>query len=139
MARRVLSKYQSGNAFFDETDIHVHVPDGSTKKDGPSAGVTLVTSLLSLALDRPVRSDLAMTGEITLTGKVTAVGGIKEKVVAARRAGIECLVLPEMNRRDYDELEDYLKEGLEVHFAEDYGKVFEVAFSEEDFFTAEGF
>jgi len=85
--------------------------------------------MLSLAMDRPVRNDLAMTGEISLTGKVLPVGGIKEKIMAARRAGITCVVMPAQNERDYDELPVYLKEGLEVHFAEDYSKVYEVAFN----------
>ena len=84
--------------------------------------------MLSLAMDRPVRNDLAMTGEISLTGKVIAVGGIKEKIMGARRAGITCVVMPAACERDYDELPAYLKEGLEVHFAEDYSTVFEVAF-----------
>ena len=137
VARQMLERYQSGNSFFDDFDIHMHIPEGATPKDGPSAGVTMITSLLSLALDRPVRSDVAMTGEVSLTGKVLAIGGVKEKTVAARRSGISCLIFPEANRRDFNELPDYLKEGLEVHFAEDYQKVFEVAFMEEDFFTGE--
>ena len=97
----------------------------------------MTTSLLSLALDRPVREDIAMTGEISLAGLVLPIGGVQEKCIAARRAGTTCLVLPEGNRRDWDELPEYLKEGMEVHFAEDYQKVFEVAFMEEDFLTTE--
>ena len=116
------------NDFFDVTDIHMHVPEGATPKDGPSAGITMVTSMLSLALDKPIQNDLAMTGEISLTGKVLPVGGIKEKIMGARRAGITCVILPKENRRDFDEIPDYLKEGLEAHFAEDYDEVFEVAF-----------
>ena len=108
--------------------MHMHVPEGDTPKDGPSAGVTMVTSMLSLAMDQPIRNDLAMTGEISLTGKVLAVGGIKEKIMAARRAGIQCVVLPAANQRDFDEIPDYLKEDLEVHYADSYDKVFEVAF-----------
>jgi Lon-like ATP-dependent protease len=84
--------------------------------------------MLSLAMDKPVRNDLAMTGEISLTGKVLAVGGIKEKIMAARRAGIKCIVMPAANQRDYDEIPEYLKDGLDVHFAEDYQTVFDVAF-----------
>jgi Lon-like ATP-dependent protease len=137
VARDMLNRYQSGNSFFDDFNIHMHIPEGATPKDGPSAGITMVTSLLSLALDRPTRSDLAMTGEVCLTGRVLKIGGVKEKTVAARRSGIACLVFPEANRRDFEELPDYLKEGLEVHFAEDYQKVFEIAFGEEDFFTGE--
>lgn len=90
----------------------------------------MVTSMLSLAMGKPVRNDLAMTGEISLTGKVLPVGGIKEKIMGARRAGIKCVVLPAACQRDFDEIPDYLKEGLEVHYAEDYGTVFDVAFSE---------
>lgn len=128
VARARLYESDPDNSFFDVTDIHCHVPEGATPKDGPSAGITIVTSMLSLAMDKPVRNDLAMTGEISLTGKVLAVGGIKEKVMAAQRAGIKCLVLPSANQRDFDEIPDYLKEDLEVHYAEDYDKVFEVAF-----------
>lgn len=91
----------------------------------------MVTSLLSLAMDRPVRRDVAMTGEVSLTGKVLAVGGIKEKTIAARRAGITCLILPAANRRDFDELPEYLRKGLEVHFASEYADVYSVAFCED--------
>lgn len=130
VARARLAHYtDGGNSFFDDTDIHMHVPAGATPKDGPSAGITMVTSMLSLAMDRPVRNDLAMTGEVSLTGKVLPVGGIKEKVMAARRAGIKCLVMPAANQRDFDEIPEYLKEGLEVHYADDYSTVFDAAFS----------
>jgi ATP-dependent Lon protease len=130
VARARLAEHTEGkNDFFDVTDIHMHVPEGATPKDGPSAGITMVTSMLSLAMDKPVRNDLAMTGEVSLTGKVLAVGGIKEKIMAARRAGIKCVVMPSANQRDFDEIPEYLKENLEVHFADDYDKVFEVAFS----------
>lgn len=132
VARNRLGDIEPDNGFFDFTDIHMHVPEGATPKDGPSAGITMVTSMLSLAMDRPVRNDLAMTGEVSLTGKVLAVGGIKEKVMAARRAGITCIVLPEACKRDYDEIPDYLKEGLSVFFAEDYSTVFDVAFGTPD-------
>jgi Lon-like ATP-dependent protease len=114
--------------FFEERELFLHCPEGATPKDGPSAGVTMVTGLLSLALDRPVRPDLAMTGEVTLNGKVLPVGGIKEKTIAARRAGCKVLVFPQGNRRDFDELPEYLREGLEAHFADEYNDVFAVAF-----------
>ena len=126
---RLANQTDGSNNFFDVTDIHMHVPEGSTPKDGPSAGITMVTSMLSLAMHKPVRNDLAMTGEISLTGKVLPVGGIKEKVMGARRAGIKCLVLPAANQRDFDEIPEYLKEGLEVHYADDYSTVFDAAFS----------
>lgn len=128
VARAKLADVDSASSFFDDVDIHMHVPEGATPKDGPSAGITMTTSMLSLALDKPIRNDLAMTGEISLTGKVLPVGGIKEKIMAARRAGIKCIVLPFGCKRDFEEMPEYLKEGLEVHFAEDYETVFEVAF-----------
>mmetsp|Transcript_13380 Transcript_13380/g.29240 ORF Transcript_13380/g.29240 Transcript_13380/m.29240 type:complete len:1023 (-) Transcript_13380:235-3303(-) len=118
-------------AYFEDHDVHIHCPEGATPKDGPSAGVTMTTSMLSLALDRPPRRDLAMTGEISLNGKVLPVGGIKEKTIAARRAGCHALVFPEANQRDFDELPDYLRDGLEVHFAKTYDDVFKVAFPED--------
>jgi ATP-dependent Lon protease len=90
--------------WFDEHDLHVHVPEGGVPKDGPSAGVTMLCALLSAAADRPVRHDLAMTGEITLRGEVLPVGGIKEKVLAALRAGVREILLPEENRRDLSDL-----------------------------------
>lgn len=128
VARAKLAEVEPSSSFFDNVDIHMHVPEGATPKDGPSAGITMTTSMLSLALDKPIRNDLAMTGEISLTGKVLPVGGIKEKVMAARRAGIKCVVLPVGCKRDFEEMPDYLKDGLEVHFAEDYETVFQVAF-----------
>jgi Lon-like ATP-dependent protease len=128
VARAKLSELEPDNQFFDITDIHMHVPEGATPKDGPSAGITMVTSLLSLALKRPIKCDVAMTGEISLTGKVLAVGGIKEKIMGARRAGITTVVLPATCQHEFDEIPEYLKDGLEVHYADDYGKVFEVVF-----------
>merc|ERR1739841_361554 len=98
--------------FFRDTQVAMHVPEGATPKDGPSAGVTMVTSLLSLALQQPCASNVAMTGEITLSGKVLPVGGIREKTMAARRAGITVLCLPHANERDWEELPTYLKDGM---------------------------
>ena len=103
-------------ANFDKHDIHVHVPQGAVPKDGPSAGVGMVSSLASLMTGRETRPRVAMTGEITLRGKVLPVGGIKEKVLAAKRAGIECVVLPERNRRDVEEISEGLLAGLELKF-----------------------
>ena len=127
VARARLADIDPNNNFFDVTDIHMHVPEGATPKDGPSAGIAMVTSMLSLALRKPIRNDLAMTGEVSLTGKVLPVGGIKEKIMGGRRAGIKCIILPSANKRDYDEIPDYLKEGLDVHFADDYETVYDVA------------
>lgn len=115
--------------FFDTAMIHLHVPEGATPKDGPSAGVTMASSLTSLALGKPIIRNVAMTGELTLTGKVLPVGGVKEKVIAAKRAGIAEVILPADNERDYDEMPGYLKENLKVHFASDYQDVAQILFS----------
>jgi ATP-dependent Lon protease len=101
---------------FNESDVHLHVPAGAVPKDGPSAGIAMVTSLASMMTGRPGRADVAMTGEITLRGKVLPVGGIKEKVLAAKRAGIEHVVLPERNRKDVEEVEPELLQGLDLTF-----------------------
>jgi len=124
-----LKHFGADPKFFDESMVHLHVPEGATPKDGPSAGVTMATALLSLARDQKPGRPLAMTGELTLTGQVLPVGGIREKVIAARRVGIPELVLPEANRRDFEELPDYLREDLEVHFAKRYDDVFRVVFA----------
>ncbi|MEW8508098.1 MAG: endopeptidase La [Candidatus Thiodiazotropha sp.] len=102
--------------FFQNSFIHLHVPAGATPKDGPSAGITMAAALLSLARGKPVRN-IAMTGELTLTGQVFPVGGIREKVIAARRAGIRELILPEDNRGDFEEVPEHIRKGIKVHFA----------------------
>jgi len=123
-----LQQYDCPLDFFDESYIHLHVPEGATPKDGPSAGVTMTTALISLARKQKISKPLAMTGEITLTGQVLAVGGIREKIIAARRSKISRLILPEANRRDYEELPDYLKAGLEVRFADHYRDIYQEIF-----------
>ncbi|MDH5737111.1 MAG: endopeptidase La, partial [Gammaproteobacteria bacterium] len=111
------AQYGCEEQFFTNAFIHLHVPEGATPKDGPSAGITMATALLSLALNKRPQRDLAMTGELTLTGRVLPVGGIREKVIAARRAGLMEVILPADNQRDYDEIPDYIKKGMKVHFA----------------------
>ena len=101
---------------FEEVDIHVHVPAGAIPKDGPSAGITLLASMASLFTGKCVHHDLAMTGEVTLRGQILPVGGIKEKVLAARRAGIKEVILPEKNRKDLDEIPEEIRKGLTLHF-----------------------
>ncbi|ASD30488.1 endopeptidase La [Chlamydia abortus] len=123
-----LERYAPGYSFFSKSQVHIHIPEGATPKDGPSAGVTMVTSLLSLLLDTPILENLGMTGEITLTGRVLGVGGIREKLIAARRSRLNVLIFPEDNRRDYEELPAYLKKGLKIHFVAHYDDVFKVAF-----------
>src|SRR5262249_10858607 len=104
--------------FFEKADIHVHVPAGAIPKDGPSGGVTIAASLASLLSGRPVRSDVAMTGEITLRGKVLPVGGIKEKVLAARRAGIKTIILPRRNERDLEDIAPEVRNELTMLFVD---------------------
>jgi ATP-dependent Lon protease len=123
-----LESYGAKPDFFDERFVHIHVPAGATPKDGPSAGITMATALLSMILKKPVRKRMAMTGELTLTGQVLPIGGVKEKVIAARRSGCKRLIFPEANRKDFDELPDYLKKGFEVHFAGRFGDVYQFAF-----------
>ena len=104
--------------FLKTQDVHIHIPEGATPKDGPSAGVTLATALLSAICGKPVPPDLAMTGEITLRGNVLPIGGLAEKVVAARRAQIRTLFVPEANRVDWFDLDAELRDGMTVHFVE---------------------
>ncbi|MCE2982331.1 MAG: endopeptidase La [Parachlamydia sp.] len=123
-----IHKYAPGYTFFEKSQVHIHIPEGATPKDGPSAGITMVTSLLSLLLDTPVSDNLGMTGELTLTGRILPIGGVKEKVVAARRSGLKTLIFPNDNQRDYEELPDYIRKGLSIHFVEHYDEVFSIAF-----------
>jgi ATP-dependent Lon protease len=116
---------------FDNYNVHVHVPEGATPKDGPSAGITMLTSLASLFTQRRVKKNLAMTGEITLRGEVLPVGGIKEKILAAKRAGIKEIILCHKNRKDVDEInQDYLK-GLEFHFVSSMREVLNISLSDQ--------
>ncbi len=100
--------------FYEKQDIHVHVPEGATPKDGPSAGIAMTTALVSVLTGIPVRADVAMTGEITLRGEVLAIGGLKEKLLAAQRAGIKLALIPEENVKDLAEIPDNVKNSLEI-------------------------
>lgn len=131
-ARSFLREVEPPNSFLDEAVMHVNLPEGATPKDGPSAGVTMTSALLSLALDAPVKRDLAMTGELTLTGKVLKVGGIKDKAIAARRENVELLVLPMSNHADYLELKPHLRAGLTAHFVDHFDDVYRLAFEDSD-------
>jgi len=124
-----LATFGRDETFFDNATIHLHVPEGATPKDGPSAGITMATALLSLANGKRPRSAMAMTGELTLTGRVLAIGGVREKIIAAKRSGIKEIVLPEANTGDFDELPDYIKKGVTVHFASHLSDVVAVAFT----------
>ncbi|HWS03459.1 MAG TPA: endopeptidase La [Gammaproteobacteria bacterium] len=123
-----LKQYQGDLTFFDDSFVHLHVPEGATPKDGPSAGITMATALLSLARGERIRRPLAMTGELTLTGQVLPIGGVREKVIAARRTRIYELILPEANRRDYEELPEHIRTGMQVHFASHFREVAEIIF-----------
>jgi Lon-like ATP-dependent protease len=125
-AKAFLRRLRPGDTFFTDAALHVHVPAGAVPKDGPSAGATLVTALLSAALGRPAAAATAMTGEVTLTGRVLPVGGIKEKTIAARRAGVRTLILPAANARDFEELPAEVREGIAVHFVERYEQVYDL-------------
>lgn len=114
--------------FFEKTAVHLHIPEGATPKDGPSAGITMVCSLLSLLLNKPIKDNIGMTGELTLTGKVLPIGGVKEKLIAAKRSGLKEVILPEDNRRDYAELPKHVKKDIEIHFVNYFDEVYRVCF-----------
>ncbi|KAG2695776.1 hypothetical protein I3760_07G028700 [Carya illinoinensis] len=132
VARAILLEKEPENPFFANSKLHLHVPSGATPKDGPSAGCTMITSFMSLAMKKPVKKDLAMTGEVTLTGKILPIGGVKEKTIAARRSEVRTIIFPSANRRDFDELADNVKEGLEVHFVDEYSQIFDLALGYDD-------
>lgn len=126
--RSVSEEYQIPKEFFKENDIHIHIPEGAVPKDGPSAGITMATAMLSAITKTPVRADVAMTGEITLRGRVLPVGGLKEKILAAKNAGIRTICVPQKNEKDIEEISGEIKKGLEIVFVENLKKVLDVAF-----------
>lgn len=123
-----VERYAPGVPFFEKSQVHLHAPEGATPKDGPSAGITMVSALLSLLKCVAIAPDLGMTGELTVTGKILPIGGLREKFVAGRRAGLKEIIFPKENQRDYDELPSYIKKGIRVHFVSHYDEVFHVAF-----------
>jgi ATP-dependent Lon protease len=131
-ARMFMREVKPQNGFLEEAAMHMNMPEGAAPKDGPSAGVTMTTSFLSLALNKPVKDDLGMAGELTLTGKVLRVRGIKEKTIAARRENVGTIVLPMSNHADYMELKPHLRAGLTAHFVDHYDDVYRIAFGETD-------
>ncbi len=130
--RSSAKKLKVAENFFDNTDIHIHFPEGATPKDGPSAGVAIVTALVSLLKGKPVNPGIAMTGEITLHGKVLPVGGIREKVIAANRAGIKTVILPEWNRKDLEEVPGYVSRGIKFKFVKRVADVISIALNRKD-------
>jgi ATP-dependent Lon protease len=115
--------------YFNDTLIHLHVPAGAVPKDGPSAGITIALAIYSLVTNKEIKKKLAMTGELTLTGKVLPIGGIREKVIAARRVGVFELIVPKDNKGDFDRLPDYIKEGITIHYANYFDDVIEAAYN----------
>ncbi|HIR92215.1 MAG TPA: endopeptidase La [Candidatus Egerieimonas intestinavium] len=128
--RSVAERYGIKKEFFNKHDIHIHIPAGAVPKDGPSAGITMATAMLSAITGIPVRADLAMTGEITLRGRVLPIGGLKEKLLAAKKAGIHTVLVPDENRPDVEEIESEITEGLELVFVKQMDEVLEQALAE---------
>lgn len=128
VAKNILAKKDPKNDFLEQAHIHIHVPEGAVPKDGPSAGCTITSAMLSLAMHTPIRQNIAMTGEISLTGKILPVGGIKEKIIAAKRAGVNAVILPAENKKDVEDLPDFIKDNVEIHYAEKYEDVFQIIF-----------
>ncbi len=127
--RSVSEGYGLDKNYFQEHDIHIHIPEGAVPKDGPSAGITMTTAMLSAILNRPVRADVAMTGEITLRGRVLPIGGLKEKLLAAKSAGMQTVIVPEKNRRDVEELSKEITGGMELVYAGTMDEVLSHAFA----------
>ncbi len=126
--RSVSQKYEISKEFFKENDIHIHIPEGAVPKDGPSAGITMATAMLSAATGKKIRADVAMTGEITLRGRVLPIGGLKEKLLAAKNAGIRTVCVPKKNEKDVEEISTEITRGLEIVFVEKMEDVLEQAF-----------
>ncbi len=125
--RSVSVDYGIDSEFFTEHDIHIHIPEGAVPKDGPSAGITMATAMLSAVTGRKVRADVAMTGEITLRGRVLPIGGLKEKLLAAKTAGIGTVVIPEKNRGDAEEIDAEITDGMELRFVSSMEDVLAIA------------
>ena len=113
---------------FEENDIHIHVPEGAVNKDGPSAGVTITTALISLFLNKKVEKSIAMTGEITLRGRILGIGGLKEKVIGAHRAGVKTIFIPQENEKDLDEIPSEVKDDIHFILVSNYCEIFVALF-----------
>lgn len=129
--RSIVSRYGVEKEYFEKHDFHIHIPEGAVPKDGPSAGITMATALLSAIIERPVKASVAMTGEITLRGRVLPIGGLKEKILAAKNAGIKTVLVPKKNEKDIEEISAEIKRGIEILFVENMEQVTKYAFAEE--------
>ena len=127
-AKLFLHKLDYNNTYLDSKHIHMHFPSGASKKDGPSAGITIVTALVSIATNKPYNTEFAMTGEVSLNGKVMKIGGLREKVLAAKREGVKQIICPYSNKADVDEFKDYIKEGMTFHFVRTYDEIYDLLF-----------
>ena len=126
--RSIASQYGVDKEYFEKHDFHIHIPEGAVPKDGPSAGITMATALLSAITEKPVKASVAMTGEITLRGRVLPIGGLKEKILAAKNAGIKTVLVPKKNEKDIEEISAEIKRGIEIVFVENMEQVIEQAF-----------
>lgn len=129
--RSISETYEIPKDFFQEHDIHIHIPEGAVPKDGPSAGITMATAMLSAITGKKVRADVAMTGEITLRGRVLPIGGLKEKILAAKNAGVKTVCVPKKNQKDIEEISAEIRKGLEIIFVEQMKEVLEIALVKE--------
>ena len=130
--RSVGERYQIEEKLFRKKDFHIHIPEGAVPKDGPSAGITMATAILSAVTGKAVRADVAMTGEVTLRGRVLPIGGLKEKILAAKTAGVHTVLVPKENEKDIAELDREITDGLEIHLVQCMDEVAGYAFADQE-------
>ncbi len=126
--RSISKDYKVADDFYDKHDIHLHIPEGAVPKDGPSAGITMATAMLSAVIQKKIRADVAMTGELSLRGRVLPIGGLKEKILAAKMADIKTVIVPFKNKIDIEELSKEITEGLEIVYVKELKEVLKKAF-----------
>ena len=126
--RKNASKYGIKTDFIKKYDLHIHVPEGAVPKDGPSAGVTVASAILSSLIEKPTNKNVAMTGEITITGEILPIGGLQEKIVAAQLKGIESIIIPDKNKADFEELPDNAKKDIKINYVHNLEEVFKLIF-----------
>jgi ATP-dependent Lon protease len=130
--RSVSEQYGVEEEYFEKHDIHIHIPEGAVPKDGPSAGITMATAMMSAVLKRPVRADVAMTGEITLRGRVLPIGGLKEKILAAKTAKIKMVLVPAQNKKDIEEISSEILDGIAIQYVDTMEEVLSFALVPEE-------